>query len=164
MKTNTLNNEIKDLLHEGTVIPAHPLALNASGRLDEKRQRGLTQYYMACGTGGVAVGVHTTQFEIRDPKINLFAPVLELAADEIDRASLTRTYIKVAGIVGPTKQAVAEAEIAVKYGYHIGLLSPGGLKDLTEAQIIDRAKAVAEGTPYGFSACVFLPVGSMSGF
>lgn len=151
MKTNTLNNEIKDLLHKGTVIPAHPLALNASGKLDEKRQRGLTQYYMACGTGGVAVGVHTTQFEIRDPKINLFAPVLELAADEIEGASLTRPFIKVAGIVGPTRQAVAEAETAVKYGYHIGLLSPGGLQDLTEAQIIDRAKAVAEIIPvFGF--------------
>lgn len=104
MKTNTLKGEVRKLLHEGTVIPAHPLALDANRRLDEKRQRGLTQYYMACGTGGVAVGVHTTQFEIRDPAINLYGRVLELAADEVRAAALKRTFIKVAGIVGPTNK------------------------------------------------------------
>ena len=151
MKTNTISAEVKKLLHEGTVIPAHPLALDANRKIDEKRQRRLTQYYMACGTGGVAVGVHTTQFEIRDPKINYFSRVLELAAEEIAAASLSRTFIKVAGIVGPTKQAIAEAEIAVKLGYEIGLLSMGGLQDWTEAQILDRVKAVAEVIPvFGF--------------
>jgi len=151
MKTNMLKGDVRKLLHEGTVIPAHPLALDANRRLDEKRQRGLTQYYMACGTGGVAVGVHTTQFEIRDPAINLYGRVLELAADEVRAAALNRTFIKVAGIVGPTKQALAEAGTAVKYGYDLGLLSMGGLKDWTEDQILDRVRAVADVIPiFGF--------------
>ena len=151
MNTNTINAEVRTLLHEGTVIPAHPLALDANRKLDEKRQRGLTQYYIACGTGGIAVGVHTTQFEIRDPKINLYGRVLELAADEVKSASLHRTFIKVAGIVGPTNQALAEAETAVKFGYDLGLLSMGGLKDWTEGQILDRVRAVAEVIPvFGF--------------
>lgn len=151
MKTQTIKDDVKKLLHEGTIIPAHPLALDANRKLDEKRQRGLTQYYIACGTGGIAVGVHTTQFEIRDPKINLYGRVLELAADEVKSASPDRAFIKVAGIVGPTKQALAEAETAVKFGYDLGLLSMGGLKDWTEDQIIDRVRAVAEVIPvFGF--------------
>lgn len=151
MKTNTIKSDVKKLLHEGTVIPAHPLALDAQRELDEKRQRALTQYYMACGTGGVAVGVHTTQFEIRDPKINLYGRVLELAAEEVASASLDRTFIKVAGIVGPTQQALAEAETAAKFGYDLGLLSMGGLKDWTEDQIIERVRAVGEVIPvFGF--------------
>ena len=151
MSTNTIKSEVKKLLHQGTVIPAHPLALDAQRKLDEKRQRALTQYYMACGTGGVAVGVHTTQFEIRDPKINLYGRVLELAAEEVAAASLDRTFIKVAGIVGPTQQALAEAQTAVKFGYDIGLLSMGGLKDWTEDEIIDRVRAVADVIPvFGF--------------
>lgn len=151
MNTNSIKSEVKELLQEGTVIPAHPLALDAERRLDEKRQRGLTQYYMACGTGGIAVGVHTTQFEIRDPKINLYARVLELAADEVKLSALDRTFIKVAGIVGPTKQALSEAGTATRFGYDLGLLSMGGLKDWTEDQIIDRVKAVADVIPvFGF--------------
>lgn len=146
-----LRRELKELLHSGTVIPAHPLALDAHRKIDEKRQRRLTQYYMACGTGGVAVGVHTTQFEIRDPQFNLYDRVLELAADEINSAGLTRPFIKVAGIVGPTKQAISEAETAVRLGYDIGLLSMGGLKDWTEEQILERVRAVAGVIPvFGF--------------
>lgn len=151
METNTLDAAVKKLLHEGTVIPAHPLALDQNRQLDEKRQRGLTQYYMASGAGGIAVGVHTTQFEIRDPKINLYARVLQLAAEEITAARLTRPFIKVAGIVGPTKQAIAEAEITVNYGYDLGLLSMGGLQDWTEKQIIERVKSIAAVIPvFGF--------------
>lgn len=151
MKALTIKAEVKKLLHAGTVIPAHPLALDANRKLDERRQRALTRYYMACGTGGVAVGVHTTQFEIRDPKINLYARVLELASEEVEKASLSRPFIRVAGIVGPTKQALAEAETAVKYGYDFGLLSMGGLQDWTEAQILDRVRAVADVIPvFGF--------------
>ena len=146
-----LRRELKELLHSGTVIPAHPLALDAHRKIDEKRQRRLTQYYMACGTGGVAVGVHTTQFEIRDPQFNLYDRVLDLAADEIKSAGLTRPFIKVAGIVGPTKQAISEAETAVRLGYDIGLLSMGGLKDWTEEQILERVRAVAGVIPvFGF--------------
>jgi dihydrodipicolinate synthase/N-acetylneuraminate lyase len=143
--------EIRKFLHEGTVIPAHPLALNAERRLDEKRQRRLTRYYMACQAGGVAVGVHTTQFEIRDPKVALYERVLALAAEEVAAASLTRPFVKVAGIVGPTAQALAEAKTAAGLGYDLGLLSMGGLKERTEEQILERAKAVAEIIPvFGF--------------
>lgn len=151
MSVHTIKEDVKKLLHAGTVIPAHPLALDANRKLDEARQRALTRYYMACGTGGVAVGVHTTQFEIRDPKINLYGRVLALAAEEVEKASLSRPFIRVAGIVGPTAQAVAEADTAVGYGYDFGLLSMGGLKDWTEAQILDRVRAVAEVIPvFGF--------------
>lgn len=146
-----MKKEIRELLHSGTVIPAHPLALDASRKMDERRQRGLTQYYMACGTGGIAVGVHTTQFEIRDPKFNLYRPVLELASDEVRSANLARPFIKVAGIVGPTKQAISEAEIAVNLGYEFGLLGMGGLKDWTEEQILERTRIVANIIPvFGF--------------
>nr|WP_262901486.1 dihydrodipicolinate synthase family protein [Flavihumibacter profundi] len=138
-------------MQQGTVIPAHPLALDRNLFLDEKRQRALTRYYMASGAGGVAVGVHTTQFEIRKPGINLLEPVLQLAADEIERTDPGRPFIKVAGIVGPTDIAVREAELAVKYGYHLGLVSMGGLSTLTEAELIKRVEAVAAIIPvFGF--------------
>jgi dihydrodipicolinate synthase/N-acetylneuraminate lyase len=151
MNSNQLNSAIQSLLHQGTVIPAHPLALDQHRQLDEKRQRGLTRYYMASGAGGVAVGVHTTQFEIRDPKINLYESVLKLAAEVINNASLNRPFIKVAGIVGPTSQALAEAALAVNYGYDLGLLSMGGLQGWSEEEILERVKAVAEVIPvFGF--------------
>ena len=151
MKATTIKPEIKKLLHEGTVIPAHPLALNSSRKLDEKRQRGLTQYYMAAGAGGVAVGVHSTQFEIRDPAVNLYRRVLELASEEVKSAGLTRPFIKIAGLVGPTEQAISEAHTALSLDYDIGLLSMGGLKDWTEEQILARVKAVAAVIPvFGF--------------
>jgi hypothetical protein len=151
MKSSALHPQIKSLLHQGVVIPAHPLALDQNRQLDERLQRGLTRYYMASGAGGVAIGVHTTQFEIRDPKINLYEPVLKIAAEEIANARLNRPFIKVAGLVGPTRQALAEAELALSYGYDLGLLSMGGLKDWTEKQILDRVKAVADLIPvFGF--------------
>ena len=146
-----LNPQIKELLFQGTVIPAHPLALNQHRKLDENRQRGLTRYYIASGAGGVAVGVHSTQFEIREPHINLYETVLKLAAEEITNAASKRPFIKIAGICGPTAQAVSEARLAVQYGYHLGLLSMGGLKDWSEEQILDRVREVAEIIPvFGF--------------
>lgn len=142
---------IPDLLYSGTVIPAHPLALNAQRKLDEFRQRRLTRYYIASGAGGVAVGVHTTQFAIRDPKIGLYETVLRLAAEEIDAAQLQRPFIRVAGICGPTAQAVAEAKLALKYGYHLGLLSMGGLQHLSEEELIVHVRTVSEVIPvFGF--------------
>lgn len=148
---NDLRSEVKKLLHEGTVIPAHPLALNETRRLDERRQRALTRYYMAAGAGGVAVGVHTTQFAIRDQSINLLEPVLRLANEEIQNAELDRPFIKVAGICGPTEQAVAEAELAKEIGYDLGLLSMGGLDSLSESELLDRVRAVASIIPvFGF--------------
>lgn len=146
-----LDSTLKDHLHTGTIIPAHPLALDANRTLDEERQRRLTRYYIAAGTGGVAVGVHTTQFEIRKPEINLLETVLRLAAEEIDNAKLDRPFLKVAGIVGPTEKAINEAELAAKYGYHMGLVSSGGLKDLSEPELIKHVRSVSEIIPvFGF--------------
>ncbi|GGH28799.1 dihydrodipicolinate synthetase [Dyadobacter endophyticus] len=146
-----LKSNIKELLFDGTVIPAHPLALTSDLQLDEQRQRGLTRYYMASGAGGVAVGVHTTQFEIRDPQINLFEKVLAIAADEIDRAALKRPFIKVAGICGLTDQALAEAEIARRYKYDLGLVSMAAFTTQPESEIIAHVRRVAEVIPvFGF--------------
>jgi len=151
MEVNQLSQQQKDLLQSGIVIPAHPLALNAERKIDEEKQRRLTCYYIASGAGGIAVGVHTTQFEIRDPQINLYETVLQLASEEIEKAALQGPFLKVAGICGPTAQAIKEAELAVKYGYDIGLLSMGGLPDWTEEQILERAKIIADIIPvFGF--------------
>jgi dihydrodipicolinate synthase/N-acetylneuraminate lyase len=129
------------------VIPAHPLALTANRKLDERRQRALTRYYLAAGAGGVAVGVHTTQFEIREPRFGLFEPVLELAMEEL-RGSDT---IKVAGLVGSTAQAVREAELAARRGYDAGLLSMAALAESSTQELLAHARAVAEVIPlFGF--------------
>src|SRR3954469_24457157 len=123
MEHKQLPPAVNNLLHTGTVIPAHPLALNHDRKIDELRQRRLTRYYIASGAGGLAVGVHTTQFEIRKPEINLFETVLKLAAEEIESARLKSAFIKVAGICGSTTNALKEAELALKYGYDLGLVS-----------------------------------------
>jgi hypothetical protein len=150
-KTNGLDVSIKQQLQEGVVIPAHPLALTRDLELDEQQQRLLTRYYMTAGAGGVAVGVHTTQFEIRRPEINLLERVLTIAADEIERAKLNRPFIKIAGIVGPTESAMREAELAVRHGYHLGLVSMGGLAHYSDAELIKHAAAIAEIIPvFGF--------------
>lgn len=143
--------DIRELLFNGTVIPAHPLALRKDLSIDENRQRRLTRYYITCKAGGIAVGVHTTQFEIRDPEINLLEPVLKMASEEVKQAGLTYPFIKVAGICGTTAIALKEAELAVKYDYHLGLLSNGRLADYSESQLIKRAEAIAEMIPlFGF--------------
>src|SRR5207248_1582645 len=104
----------REKLLEGAVIPAHPLALTAGRKLDERRQRALTRYYLAAGAGGVAVGVHTTQFAIHDSRCGLYRPVLELAIEELRQ----HDAIRVAGIVGATPQALSEARLAAGLGYH----------------------------------------------
>jgi len=129
-------------LLSGTVIPAHPLALNSSRQLDERRQRALTRYYLASGAGGVAVGVHTTQFAIREA--GLFRPVLELAAETIKESG--REVVAVAGVCGPVEQAVAEASLAADLGYDAVLLSPV-VPGADEAELLVRAKAVGEVLP-----------------
>jgi dihydrodipicolinate synthase/N-acetylneuraminate lyase len=134
-------------LLDGTVIPAHPLALTAARKLDERRQRALTRYYLAAGAGGVAIGVHTTQFAIRDPRYGLYEPVLALAMEELRDSDVVR----VAGIVGPTRQAVREAEFAAGCGYHAGLLNLGALADAPVEEVVAHARAVAEAIPlFGF--------------
>lgn len=131
------------------MIPAHPLALTADRRLDEHRQRALTRYYVAAGSGGLAVGVHTTQFTIRDPDVGLYRPVLELAA-ETSREAETRPVL-IAGVVGRTAQAVSEAGIAVELGYEAGLLSLAALGDADEDELVAHCRAVAEVIPvFGF--------------
>ncbi|WP_163969687.1 dihydrodipicolinate synthase family protein [Oceanobacillus halotolerans] len=146
-----LKTTIKDLLFEGTVIPAHPLAITKDKKLDEQRQRALTNYYMDAGAGGIAVGVHTTQFEIRDPEFQLFEKVLSLAAEEVRNRDLKRPFIKIAGICGPTNQAIQEAKTAKTLGYDLGLLSFGGLNDWSEEELLAHAKRVSEEIPiFGF--------------
>jgi hypothetical protein len=146
-----LNPLTKQLLLKGTVIPAHPLALTAERKLDEKHQRLLTRYYIASGAGGIAVGVHTTQFQIRDPKINLYRKVLQLAAEEIEKANLDRPFIKVAGVSGAADQAVNEAKICAELGYDIVLVSTNGLGDWSEDELLDRTRKIAEILPvFGF--------------
>jgi len=147
----SLARSVGELLLKGTVIPAHPLALDEKRKLDKKYQRALTRYYMDAGSGGIAVGVHTTQFEIRLPRYNLYETILQLAAEEVEKANLTRPFIKVAGIAGPTAQAVREAELARSLNYDLGLLSSGGLSDYSEDQLIERINRVSEVLPvFGF--------------
>src|SRR5438067_576760 len=143
--TKRLDPAAAQALHAGVVIPAHPLALTADRKLDERRQAALTRYYCEAGAGGVAVGVHTTQFAIRDPRIALFQPVLRLAIDAVrdyERAS-GRRVLKVAGVCGRTPQAVAEAQFARAAGYDLGLLSLAALPNATDDELIAHCRAAA---------------------
>lgn len=159
-------------LTAGLVIPACPLALTAARRLDERRQRALCRYYLAAGAGGVAVGAHTTQFEIRDKKAGLLKPVFELMAEELARAAVPAPLnqfgrggvkahasakaqesraVRIAGLCGATRQAVAEATLARELGYDAGLLSLSALRQATEEQLLAHCQAVAEIIPvFGF--------------
>lgn len=145
--------DIRSHLARGHVIPAHPLALSAARRLDERHQRALTRYYVAAGAGGIAVGVHTTQFQIRDPRHGLLAPVLALAA-ETATASLRsdpRPFARIAGVVGDTKQALAEARLAHDLGYDAALISLGALHDASEQRLIEHCRAIGDVLPlFGF--------------
>lgn len=146
-----LSEELKKHLHDGAFIPAHPLAITEDKRLDEEAQRRLTRYYIEAGVGGVAVGVHTTQFEIRDPRFNLYETVLELAMEEIQKAKLNRPFLKIAGVCGQTEQAVKEAKTAKDFGYDMVLLSNGGLNEYSEKELIERTREVAAIIPvFGF--------------
>lgn len=145
-------SNLRSRLMEGMVIPAHPLALTADGKLNERHQRGLTRYYLAAGAGGIALGVHTTQFEIHQPEVGLYRPVLELAREEACRfAEAGKQAVKVAGIVGKTQQAVREASLARDLGYECGLLSLGAMREASEDELIEHAQAVGEVIPlFGF--------------
>jgi hypothetical protein len=144
MHHSQINSDIRKLIAEGTVLPAHPLALTAERQLDKQHQRALTRYYIDAGSGGLAVGVHTTQFAIRD--VGLYRPVLELAAETA--ANWTkRPLALVAGLAGPTQQAAAEARTARDIGYHAGLLSLAAMKSASEDEIIAHCTAVAAEIP-----------------
>lgn len=134
-------------LREGCVIPAHPLALDAGRQLDPRRQRALSRYYLAAGAGGLAVGVHTTQFAIRD--VGLYEPVLKLAAETA--AEWGGATVLVAGAIGRTEQAVREARIARGLGYHAVLLSLAAWKGASEDEMVAHCAAVAAEMPvFGF--------------
>jgi dihydrodipicolinate synthase/N-acetylneuraminate lyase len=140
-------------LRSGVVIPAHPLALTAARTLDERRQRALTRYYVDAGAGGIAVGVHTTQFAIRETHHGLLQPVLQIAIESA-KAQLRphpRPFVFVAGVVGKTAQAVAEAELARELGYDVGLLSLGALAQASPSELLTHCRAVADVIPlFGF--------------
>ena len=136
-----------EALARGTVIPAHPLAITEGKRLDERRQRALTRYYIDAGAGGVAVGVHTTQFAIRDPRFGLYEPVLRSAADTIAEFTPGDGFVAVAGVSGTTEQAVGEAELAAGLGYHAVLLSPNATAGLSEDALLQRTRAVGSVLP-----------------
>src|SRR5688572_26494643 len=133
----------KQLLQRGTVIPACPLALDANRKLDERHQRALIRYYLAAGAGGLAVGVHTTQFAIRDH--GLYKPVLELVSRELRHSK--RPVVKIAGACGPTKQAANEASIARELGYDAVLLSLGALRDASDDALIAHCRSISEHLP-----------------
>ena len=139
-----LSGDAMAVLRKGAVIPAHPLALTAARELDERRQRALSRYYIDAGAGGLAVGVHTTQFAIRDT--GLYEPVLRLAAEEMDGWT-DRPLVRIAGLVGRTSQALAEADVALGLGYHAGLLSLAAFRGASEDEIIDHCRAVAARIP-----------------
>jgi dihydrodipicolinate synthase/N-acetylneuraminate lyase len=135
--------QLREKLLSGLVIPAYPLALNSQRQLDERRQRALTRYYLAAGAGGIAVGVHTTQFAIRDPKFGLLEPLLILAAEE----SRGNEIVKIAGVCGKRKQAASEAALAASLGYDAALLSLADLKHETIPQLLEHARAIATVVP-----------------
>ncbi len=148
---------VRKALLEGMVIPAHPLALDQRRKFDERRQRALTHYYLDAGAGGLAVGVHTTQFAIREPRYGLFEPVLRLAAETISAwegkngRRTDRRIVRIAGICGQTAQAVQEAAIARECGYHAGLLSLAAYPNAPDETMLQHARTVAQAIPlFGF--------------
>ena len=145
--------ELRKLLGAGMAIPAHPLALTADRKLDERHQRCLTRYYLDAGAGGIAVGVHTTQFAIRSPEHGLFSPVLAMACEEAAafEGKTGSRVVKVAGAVGPTRQAIREAEAACKLGYDAVLLSLGWARGKSVQELADHCRQIAKVLPlFGF--------------
>ena len=140
-------SEFRRALLGGLVIPAHPLALTEARRLDERRQIALTRYYCDAGAGGIAVGVHTTQFAIRDPGVQLLRPVLELAIRTARDWCVHRRVATIAGVCGRTPQAVAEAELAASLDYDAALLSLAALGDENNARVLDHCRRVADVVP-----------------
>ncbi len=143
------SSEVRQVLLTGGVIPAHPLALDARRRLDERRQVALTRYYCEAGAIGVAVGVHTTQFAIRDPRIGLLLPVLRLASHATAEYQATsgRRVVRIAGICGGTPQATSEAELAAGLGYDAGLVSLSGWEAASDSALVRHCRTVARILP-----------------
>lgn len=145
--------KILDLVKRGIVIPPLPLALKEPRDIDEKHQKAIIRYYCAAGAGGIAVGVHTTQFEIREPGINLYEPLLKFACEAIrdEERKYQRPIVKIAGVCGDTDQASREAEIAMSLGYDSALLSLSALKTAPDDQLIRHCRTVSSIIPlFGF--------------
>ncbi len=144
---------LRDVLGHGLLVPACPLPLDEQRRWSEQHQTALTRYYVDAGAGGLAVGVHSTQFAIRDPKFNLFRPVLQRVSQEIDAMipHAQRQVVKIAGICGDTRQAIGEAELAVDFGYHAGLVSMTAFNNESEDALIEHCRRVSQLIPvFGF--------------
>lgn len=153
MAPSTLPRPVLDLIRRGTVIPATPLALNSRRQFDERRQRALLRYYIDAGAGGVAVGMHFTQFEIRAPGVDLFEPVLRVCAEEIDRhaARAGRPVVKIAGFDGRTESALGQARLARDLGYHCGIASMGAFCGASEKEMVRHLRELAKVMPmFGF--------------
>lgn len=140
---------LRSHLMEGQAIPALPLALDAGRKLSERHERALAKYYVAAGCGGLAVAVHSTQFEIREPQHGLFRPILELAAETLDGevAASSRPFAKIAGVCGATLQAMNEAELTRSLGYDAALLSVAAWKDASLDEILAHCATIAEVLP-----------------
>ena len=138
------STEARKSLRRGCVIPACPLALDAQRKLDENRQRALVRYYRAAGVGGIAVGVHTTQFAIRDPRHGLFEPLLALVADELARGG---ELVRIGGVCGEMRQAIAEATLLTQLGYDAALLNLAALRDAREDELLKHCRAISEIIP-----------------
>lgn len=136
-------------LREGLFIPAHPLVLRKDKTIDEKRQAALTRYYISAGAGGIAIGVHTTQFRVHDPKLNLYRQLLELTIDVVkDSERRTgRRIVRIAGIAGGTEQAVSEARLAWSLGYDAGMVELASLRGSSWERMLEHVKAVSREIP-----------------
>ena len=153
MRADEIPEGAMEKLQKGVVIPAMPLALNRNRKLDEQRQRALIRYYLDAGAGGIAVGVHTTQFAIRNPEVGLYAPLLEIAREEFDRFSSAtgKPIIRVAGVIGKTEQSLSEARQARENGFHLALLGLSAFRGASNKEIIAHCKEVAKVIPvFGF--------------
>lgn len=144
-----ISKDILAALNKGVVIPALPLALNNRRKLDERRQRALIRYYLDAGAGGIAIGVHTTQFAIRKPEVGLYTPLLELAREEFNtfESRTRKPVIRIAGVIGRTEQALKEADLAKRNGFHAILLSVAAFSNSSNTEIIEHCKKVAESMP-----------------
>ncbi|MBI5725580.1 MAG: dihydrodipicolinate synthase family protein [Planctomycetes bacterium] len=148
MKSSEMPDALLTAFRDGMAIPAMPLALDAALKLDARRQAALARYYLAAGAGGMAVGVHSTQFEIHDPAVGLYEPVLALVAAEVaSRTGRDKPVFMIAGLCGPTEQALAEAQLARRLGYHAGLLSLKALGDAPDRDILAHCRKIAEKMP-----------------
>jgi hypothetical protein len=149
MNYSELPDDIINSLNRGVVIPALPLALNIDRKLDVRRQRALIRYYLDAGAGGIAVAVHTTQFNIRLPEYNLYEPLLALAREEFDRFSLSskRPIIRIAGIIGKTDQAMRETQLALKNNFHAVLLSLAAFKNESNSELLKHCEKIADIMP-----------------